>query len=146
MTTSKEGSNPLRPYYIPPSLDAPPGSASKSSPSYGTSSKHTAASTANASFGPAARNLLSDLDYSDYLSDTSPSAAEIIKGLSDQAAWKYTSVLLAQPFEVARIVLQVQNGGSDYNEPSRDGTLKETAKRKTRKYEDNENEVHIGTI
>lgn len=33
---------------------------------------------------------------------------DIMKRLVDQALWKYTSVLLAQPFEVAKTVLQVQ--------------------------------------
>lgn len=54
--------------------------------------------------------MLSDLDYSDYLSDASPSVAEMIKGLVDQGLWKYTSVLMSQPFEVAKTVLQVQDG------------------------------------
>jgi hypothetical protein len=52
--------------------------------------------------------MLSDLDYADYLSDTSPSATAVVKGLFDQALWRYTSVLLGQPFEVAKTTLQVQ--------------------------------------
>lgn len=35
---------------------------------------------------------------------------EVIKALVDQALWKYMSVLLAQPFDVAKTVLQVQLG------------------------------------
>lgn len=46
------------------------------------------------------------MDYADYISD-SPSPTETLKGLAEQAIWKYTSVLLAQPFDVAKTVLQV---------------------------------------
>jgi fusion and transport protein UGO1 len=53
--------------------------------------------------------MLSDLDYSDYLSDASPSAADMMREWLDQALWKYMSVLLAQPFEVAKTVLQCQS-------------------------------------
>lgn len=105
MSTPREGFNPLRPYYIPPSVGPPSGSNTN------TSSAHAhASSTSNpkTSFGSSARDILSDLDYTEYLSDTSPSSAEVVKGLLDQALWRYTSVLLAQPFEVAKTVLQVQ--------------------------------------
>ena len=47
------------------------------------------------------------MDYTDYISDSPPAAAGIFKGLVEQALWKYTSVLLAQPFDVAKTVLQV---------------------------------------
>ena len=53
------------------------------------------------------------MDYSDYLSSSSPSVTSVIKQLAEQAVWKYTSVFLAQPFEVAKIVLQVQNISPD---------------------------------
>ena len=53
------------------------------------------------------------MDYSDYLSDSSPSATEVIKQLSEQALWKYTSVFLAQPFEVAKTILQVHIAAAD---------------------------------
>lgn len=50
------------------------------------------------------------------------------KRLVDQAIWNYTSVLLAQPFEVAKIVLQcrqadggVPTGGSTAPKGSVDG-------------------------
>jgi fusion and transport protein UGO1 len=59
--------------------------------------------------------MFSDLDYSDYISDSSPSAMNMIKEMADQALWKYTSVLIAQPFEVAKMVLQVRIA------PQRDG-------------------------
>ena len=56
--------------------------------------------------------MLSDLDYGDYLPGASPSVTEVIKGLVDQGVWKYTSVLFAQPFDVAKTVLQVQDAGA----------------------------------
>ena len=49
------------------------------------------------------------MDYSEYISGAAPSNYEIGKQLVEQALWKYTSVFLAQPFEVAKIVLQVQH-------------------------------------
>ena len=48
------------------------------------------------------------MDYSEYIPDSSPSTSDIGKQLIEQALWKYTSVFLAQPFEVAKTVLQVQ--------------------------------------
>ena len=50
------------------------------------------------------------MDYTDYIPESSPSSTAVIKGLVEQAIWKYTSVFLAQPFEVAKTVLQVQAG------------------------------------
>ncbi|MCJ1475792.1 mitochondrial fusion and transport protein ugo1 [Lambiella insularis] len=102
MSAPREGPNPLRPYYIPPSVG----------PRVGSSTNASSASNAKTSFGSSARDILSDLDYTEYLSDASPSSAEVVKGLVDQALWRYTSVLLAQPFEVAKTVLQVQLASS----------------------------------
>ena len=111
MSSTQEGPNPLRPYYIPPSVGLAPGSNVNASATQAVTGKHgssTRTSIAKPSFGSSARDILSDLDYSDYLSDASPSIVEVVKGVVDQALWKYTSVLLAQPFEVAKTVLQVQ--------------------------------------
>lgn len=47
------------------------------------------------------------MDYSDYLSESSPSSGVSIKHILEHAIWKYTSVFLAQPFEVAKTILQV---------------------------------------
>ncbi|OCK97306.1 mitochondrial carrier [Cenococcum geophilum 1.58] len=101
MATSRDASNPLRPYYIPPSIGLPPDTTANNTapPSHSPPSKP--------SFGTHARDILSDLDYGDYLSDSSPSLAEMAKKLVDQAIWNYTTVLLAQPLEVAKTVLQV---------------------------------------
>lgn len=106
MSSSWEGPNPLRPYYIPPSVGLSADSIHDNSTAHSFSSRQVPPAS-KTSFGSSARDILSDLDYSEYLSDSSPSAVEVIKGLADQALWKYTSVLLAQPFEVAKTVLQV---------------------------------------
>lgn len=105
MATPREP-NPLRPYYIPPSVGLWPEANPNGSAATNISGKH--ASTSTNSFGSSARNILADMDYSEYLSDSSPSPSEVIKGLVEQVVWKYTSVFLAQPFEVAKTILQVQ--------------------------------------
>lgn len=103
MSTPRDGPNPLRPYYIPPSIgfgnDIDPIAKNVSSPSYTSS----------------ARDIFSDIDYTDYVSDSSSSTLASLRTLLDQAMYKYTSVLLAQPFEVAKTILQVrtQAGGSE---------------------------------
>ncbi|KAF1968772.1 mitochondrial carrier [Bimuria novae-zelandiae CBS 107.79] len=105
MATSRDAPNPLRPYYIPPSIGLLPeqpqnNSSSPAAPSYSSR-------TPKPSFGSQARDILSDLDYDSYFPDSSPSVAEHAKKLLDHALWNYTSVLLAQPFEVAKTLLQV---------------------------------------
>ncbi|KAF2648889.1 mitochondrial carrier [Lophiostoma macrostomum CBS 122681] len=106
METSRDAPNPLRPYYIPPSIGPPPElpqnqSAPASTPSYSSR-------TSKPSFGSQARDILSDLDYDSYFPDSSsPSVAAHAKRLLDQALWNYTSILLAQPFEVAKTILQI---------------------------------------
>ncbi|KAL8847127.1 MAG: hypothetical protein Q9221_007833 [Calogaya cf. arnoldii] len=115
MSTPKEGPNPLRPYYIPPSVGGSAGTPSASQPppnlggKYGSSSQPA---TSSPSFGSSARNILADMDYSDYLSDSSPSSTATIKALAEQALWKYTSVFLAQPFDLAKTLLQVRAPGT----------------------------------
>ncbi|KAM0328811.1 hypothetical protein ACHAQA_005225 [Verticillium albo-atrum] len=49
------------------------------------------------------------MDYKDYIGDPSPSAVQTVKEILDELLWKYTSVLMAQPFEVAKTVLQVRS-------------------------------------
>ncbi|KAB8265515.1 mitochondrial carrier domain-containing protein [Aspergillus pseudonomiae] len=95
MSSSREGLNPLRPYYFPPSMGLEAANATSSPPD--ASSAHV--------FGSSARDLLSDLDYSDYL-ENSPSVSSWIKDALDRALWKYTSLLTAQPFDVAKTILQ----------------------------------------
>ena len=55
------------------------------------------------------------MHYSDYLTESSPSATEILRKLSEEALWEYTSVFLAQPFELAKAVLQVHVAIADSN-------------------------------
>src|SRR3954452_1467332 len=96
--------NPLRPYYIPPAHDFLTGKLS-ASPAANTAqnvihnSTH-AASNASATIGAATREMLSELDYSDYLE--TPSASVVARGLIDTAIMRYTSVLILQPFKVAK--------------------------------------------
>ncbi|RHZ68182.1 hypothetical protein CDV55_106199 [Aspergillus turcosus] len=97
MSSTREGVNPLRPYYVPPSFGVEASNAS--SPS------HTAAPSSAQVFGSSARDLLPDLDYSEYL-ESSPSLSEWIRDALDAAIWRYTSVLIAQPFDVAKTILQ----------------------------------------
>ncbi|KAF2705796.1 mitochondrial carrier [Pleomassaria siparia CBS 279.74] len=105
MATSRDAPNPLRPYYVPPSIGPAhdfPQNNTASTPASSYSSR-----TPKPSFGSQARDILSDLDYDSYLPDDSPTLAGHAKKLIDQALWNYTSVLLAQPFEVAKTILQV---------------------------------------
>src|ERR1700753_2641421 len=99
MQDFREGPNPLRPYYIPPSIGIP------ADPITNATSGAAKSSTPGFSF--------SDLDYSDYIPDASQSFTGSLKGLLDQALWKYTSVVMAQPFEVAKLVLQVRVAQDD---------------------------------
>lgn len=105
---SYEGPNPLRPYYRPPSLSerAADFTPNLTSPIPSTSSPRNLSS-----FGSSARDILSDLNYSDVLGDAAPSTAAGVKSLFDQAVWRYSSVFMAQPFEVAKVVLQCRVAG-----------------------------------
>ncbi|CAD0112249.1 unnamed protein product [Aureobasidium uvarum] len=99
LSTSRDTPNPLRPYYRPPSIGLPPADANATSSSAGPSS----------SLGSSARHVFDDLDYSSFLNDgDSASVADMGRKVLDQALWKYTSVLLAQPFDVAKTILQVR--------------------------------------
>ena len=109
MATSREGPNPLRPYYIPPSVGSPTDASQNVSHAASLGSKYP--STSTNSLGSSARNILADMDYSGYISNSSPSATGVMRNLLEQAIWKYSSVFLAQPFEVAKTVLQVQVAG-----------------------------------
>lgn len=95
--SSREGVNPLRPYYIPPSAGLSSNSDSPPPEIASASSSHV--------FGSSARDFLPDLDYSDYL-ESSPSISDWIRDALDSAIWRYTSTLTAQPFDVAKTILQ----------------------------------------
>ncbi|EEP78999.1 conserved hypothetical protein [Uncinocarpus reesii 1704] len=104
MTTLSEGPNPLRPYYIPPSIGLPNGQSASKFPSNGGPSAADANITG---FRSSAREILSDFDYSDYLGESSPSVAESIRQLLESALRRYSRVLISQPFDVAKTILQV---------------------------------------
>ncbi|KAL4886327.1 hypothetical protein BJY04DRAFT_100582 [Aspergillus karnatakaensis] len=93
--SSRDGPNPLRPYYIPPSLGLEQDPSFTSPPN---------ASSAQV-FGGTARDLLPDLDYSDYL-ESSPSVSGWVQDALNSAIQRYTTVLTAQPFDVAKTILQ----------------------------------------
>ncbi|KAJ9134352.1 hypothetical protein NKR23_g10220 [Pleurostoma richardsiae] len=102
MSSHREGVNPLRPYYIPPSIGEPIEPTSIPGP------KPFSHGNSTGQYASRARDIFSDLDYKDYISEPSPSAVRSFKELVDELLWKYTSVLMAQPFEVAKTILQVR--------------------------------------
>lgn len=90
---SREGINPLRPYYIPQTglTDTTPEVMSPSSAQV---------------FGSSARDFMPDIDYADYL-ESSPSVADWIRDALNRAFVRYSRVLVGQPFDVAKTILQV---------------------------------------
>lgn len=116
MTSTREAANPLRPYYRPPTIGIPldtSGALNSGSP-HSLGPKNGSA----ASYASSAREIFSDIDYSDYLSDSSPSSIESLQGMVNEGFYKYLSVLLSQPFDVAKTVLQVRNqDGADDSIP-----------------------------
>lgn len=104
----RQGVNPLRPYYVPPTIGEPtveptniPGPTAFSRPANGTAS--------SAKYASKARDIFSDLDYKDYIAEPSPSVVGNVKDVINEMMWKYTSVFLAQPFEAAKLILQVRS-------------------------------------
>lgn len=94
MADSRYQSNPLRPYYIPPSIGK---------------ETHAIPNATSIRPGPQASSFsFPDLDYSDYIPEASPSVTRQIKTLLDSIVWKYTNVVIAQPFEVAKLILQAR--------------------------------------
>ena len=104
MAHQHEGVNPLRPYYIPPSIGEP---VEPPLPTPGPRA-FTEASNSTGKYTSKARDIFSDIDYKNYIADPSPSAVQTVKDFLDELLWKYTSVLLAQPFEVAKTLMQVR--------------------------------------
>ena len=111
--------NPLRPYYVPPSIgtDSIPNATSS----------NVKPSTQGSAFA------FPDIDYSDYIPEASPSLTGTVKAYIDQAFWKYTTVVLGQPFEVAKLILQARVAQDDEDEGS---------PRKRHKREDEEEEIN----
>lgn len=101
-SSHRDGVNPLRPYYRPPVIgEAPEPSPAAPNP--------FSRSAPGERYTAKARDMFSDLDYRDYVSEASPSTVQTVKDLIDELMWKYTSVLMAQPFEVAKTVLQIRS-------------------------------------
>lgn len=113
MSTHREGVNPLRPYYIPPTIGerADPVATPSPNPFPGAaaSSASGAATSSSSRYASKARDVFGDIDYNGYLGDDSPSVVQNVKDLLDELLWKYTSVLMAQPFDVAKMILQVRD-------------------------------------
>lgn len=117
-SSSRQGVNPLRPYYIPPTIgdqaaqtsNIPgPTAFSRSAPSPSTSSPSPSShASPPGQYASKARDIFSDLDYKDYISEPSPSVVRSVKDVVDELIWKYSSVFLAQPFEAAKLLLQVR--------------------------------------
>ncbi|KAJ2974269.1 hypothetical protein NUW58_g8711 [Xylaria curta] len=104
MTSTREAVNPLRPYYIPPRI----GEQTESLPRANPFSNSTANATTPAKYASKARDIFPDIDYKEHLDELSPSTIESVKQFIDELLWKYTSILMAQPFEVAKTILQVR--------------------------------------
>ncbi|RFU74644.1 mitochondrial fusion and transport ugo1 [Trichoderma arundinaceum] len=109
MSHSKaEAVNPLRPYYRPPTIEerAEPVSIPSSNPFSGGNSYDVAS---GAKYASKAKHMLNDLDYKELIGEPSPSVVESARELVDELIWKYLSVLIGQPFEVAKMILQARD-------------------------------------
>lgn len=105
LSPSSDGINPLRPYYKPPSIGLPPDLQQ--------TPNTTGAPGLRASLGTSARDIFSEINYGELLGDgASPSAGASLKLLLDKALWKYSSVFMAQPFEVAKTILQCHDASA----------------------------------
>ncbi|KAI0445055.1 mitochondrial carrier domain-containing protein [Xylaria telfairii] len=107
MSSTREGVNPLRPYYIPPRIGEQTESLPRANP-FSSPSNSTANATTSAKYASKARDIFPDIDYKEHLDELSPSTVESVKQFIDELLWKYTSVLMAQPFEVAKTILQAR--------------------------------------
>ncbi|RKF62022.1 Mitochondrial fusion and transport protein ugo1 [Erysiphe neolycopersici] len=110
MTSTRDFHNPLRPYYKPPSIGISENvRGTTASGTYGLGPRNSSAS----SYASSARSIFSDIDYNDYLSETSPSMYDSFKKQADELLYRYITILLAQPFDVAKTILQVKYQGPD---------------------------------
>lgn len=114
-SSNRQGVNPLRPYYIPPTIGDQaghtsniPGPTAFSRAAPAPSSPSPSHASPPGQYASKARDIFSDLDYKDYISDPSPSVVRSVKDVVDELIWKYSSVFLAQPFEAAKLLLQVR--------------------------------------
>jgi len=102
MAHHNEGVNPLRPYYIPPSIGEPPDVLPTPAPRTFSQVNTTGR------YATKARDIFSDIDYKDYIAEPSPGVIESVQQMLDELLWKYVSVLMAQPFEVAKTIMQIR--------------------------------------
>lgn len=107
------GPNPLRPYYIPPAndylLDTLSTNASDTFNKVSSAASSAASSASPTSLlSSTARDLLSDLDYSDYVDSDGFSLKDAVTSLATKAGTKYLLQGVSQPFEVAITNLQCQ--------------------------------------
>lgn len=124
MATPRGDPNPLRPYYKPPSIGIPQDvPATASTGTHGLGARNGTA----ASYASSAREMFTDMDYGDYLSDSSPTAFDSVKRQIDEWFYRYMSILLAQPFEVAKTVLQVRSQALE------DGSISHSEKTNSRR-------------
>lgn len=105
-STNRQGVNPLRPYYVPPTIGEP--SVEPSNIPGPNAFSRPAANGSSAKYASKARDIFSDLDYKDYISEPSPGVVGNVKDVVSELVWKYTTVFLAQPFDVAKLLLQVR--------------------------------------
>ncbi|KAI1435959.1 mitochondrial carrier domain-containing protein [Xylaria sp. CBS 124048] len=105
MASTREGVNPLRPYYIPPRIGEQAEALPRANPFPDT----TASVATSTKYASKARDMFPDIDYKEHLDELSPSTIQLVKQTIDELLWKYTSVLMAQPFEVAKTILQVRS-------------------------------------
>ncbi|CAN8096163.1 unnamed protein product [Discula destructiva] len=112
-SSNRPGVNPLRPYYVPPTIGEPTVEPTNIPGPNAFSRSAAAAAAANgassAKYASKARDIFSDLDYKDYIAEPSPSVVGNVKDVVNEMMWKYTSVFLAQPFEAAKLILQVRS-------------------------------------
>lgn len=110
-SSQSESVNPLRPYYIPPSIGERPSHVSEQTTNVFRSEPSRAANstTAVSSYSARSRELLGDLNYDSYMGEDAQTLAQNARDVINDLIWKYTSVLMAQPFEVAKTILQVRD-------------------------------------
>lgn len=109
MSTHREDVNPLRPYYRAPVIGETTDPVSAASAGHYGVGHAIGSGGGGGRYASKARGVLADIDYKGYLNDSSPSVMQNVKELVDELIWKYTAVLMAQPFEVAKTILQARD-------------------------------------
>ena len=109
--------NPLRPYYQPPSNRF---STTQPTDTATATSKPTFTQTNN--LGSSPRNAAK---YSEYVPEGRGNTGDFLKELSEGALWKYASIFFAQPFDVAKTILQVQTPSRRPRETAKEAIVKD---------------------